>query len=626
MIRFRHFSPAAACVIALILCACNGPAPAPAGGAPPAVPRERLSHLVERYWDENAAANPWYSWEGAEWRYAVAAGDAIAPQALADSLAMDRRYLADVHDLSRDSLDPDAQLTYDLFRRERELAIEGLTYPMELMPVNPYDSVPQRFAIAAAAAENRAVAGDAEFDAWRKLARNYVLWTNQAIANMRDGARRGYTLPKGLVERMLPQLAALADERANPFYPAAAAAAADHKRLASAVADEIRDEILPSYRLLHDFLQREYLPRSRDSVGLAALPLGDAWYAYLVKRVTGGARNQAALHALGLAELERLHGRTQALLAETAFTGNLPGFIDELRRDPRWSYQSPAELLAAYQALKSQALEAAPTVLSVMPRTDVDIRAMDIFLQATSPALSYQRAAADGTRGAVLYVNTAFLEARPAIDMDALFLREAVPGHHYQLSLQQESSDLPRFRRFGGAPAYLQGWGLYAATLGEDMGIYRDSAAKFGSLLAQMQCAALMVVDTGLHAQGWSRQQALDFLHAQIPSDDATLANEVDRTIALPGEALACTVGLLDFQSWRARAREALGERFDLKTFHSAILKDGAMPLDILDSRMKRWLDTAVAAPPVPSAAPAAEAEAPAAARPDRRPTGGDTR
>jgi uncharacterized protein (DUF885 family) len=415
-----------------------------------------------------------------------------------------------------------------------------------------------------------------------------------------------------LVERTLPELAALGDEQANPFYAAAAAATADRKQRSSAMTGEIRDEILPSYRALHDFLQHEYLPRARDSVGLAALPLGDAWYAYLVKRSTGGTRNAAALHALGLAELERLRARMQSVLAETAFAGNPQGFVDDLRRDPRSSNQSPADLLATYQALKSQATEAAQAVLATLPRTELDIRELEAFRAATSPALSYRSAPADGTQSAVLSVNTAFLEAHPAFDRDSQFLREAVPGLYYQLSLEQERADLPRFRRFGGAPAYVQGWSVYAATLGEEMGIYRDSAAKFGAILAQMECAALLVVDTGLHAQGWSRQQALDFLHAQIPLDDATLANDVDRTIALPADALACTVGLLNIQALRSHAQQALGERFDVKAFHSAILKDGAMPLDVLDARMKRWLEAAVAAPP-------------AAETSDRSPAGGDT-
>jgi uncharacterized protein (DUF885 family) len=323
----------------------------------------------------------------------------------------------------------------------------------------------------------------------------------------------------------------------------------------------------------------------------------------------------------------------QSRLTETAFAGNLPGFVDEVRRDPRWSDKSPADLEAAYQDLKSQAVDAAKAVLAVAPRTDLDIRELEAFREATSPALSYRAAAADGTQSAVLSVNGTLLAAHPALDRDAQFLREAVPGHHYQRSLAQERLDLPRFRRFGGAPAYLQGWGLYAATLGEEMGIYRDSAQKFGAILTQMECAARMVVDTGLHAQGWSRQQALDFLHAQLPLDDATLANDVDRTIALPAEDLACTVGLLDIQSLRSRAREALGERFDVKAFHTAILKDGALPLDLLDARMQRWREAAVAAPPVlpepPEATGAPAVATPAAATPTAAtpgsPTGGDT-
>jgi uncharacterized protein (DUF885 family) len=584
------------------LSACKGPASPPPAATIAAAPRELLSHLVERYWDENAASNPWYSWAGADPPYGDAAGDAIAPQGLADGLASRRRYLTALRDVAPAPLDAESKLTYDMFQRELELAIEGLTYPAELMPVTPYDSVPQRFAVAATAGETGAVSSDRQFEIWGDAAENYVSWTNQAIANMRDGLRRGFTVPRVLVEKMLPPLAVLGeDTQSNAFNQAARASnasdTAERKRRAAALADEISTRVLPAYRLLHDFLKREYLPRSRDSIALSSMPLGDAWYAYLAKRSTDGAASPQALHALGLAEVERLHGRLQAVLAETAFAGNPQAFFDDIHRDPRASYTSAEDLLAAYQALKPQVVEAMQKDFSALPRADLEVRGVAAFLQSTFPAASYRAATAYGKSAGVLYVNTASLDGHPATDLAAQFLREALPGHHYQLSLQRERSDLPRFRRFGGPPAFIEGWGLYAQALGEEMGMLTDSAAKFTALLAQLDCASLMVIDTGMQAKGWSRQQALDYLHAHLPFDDATIVNEVDRTIASPGAALACTAGYLHIQGLRTRAQQALGERFDLRVFHTELLKDGAIPLDMLDAKMKRWLDAAIAAP-----------------------------
>lgn len=569
---------------ALGLIACGAPVPPPpTRAADSAPPRENLNHLVERYWDETVGPSSWYSWGGSD----------ISPQFLADSLATERRYLVDVLAVPRAALDDDAKVTFDIFRRERELAIEGFTYPAELLPVNPFDGMPQQFALRASAAERYALSSAKDYENWHGLAQSYVRWTNQAIANMRDGMRRGYTLPRVLVEKALPMLATLGgDTQSNLFYQPLGSnseTAPEERTRSAAVAAAIKDEILPSYRALHDFLQHEYLPRSRDSVGLSALALGQSWYEYLVKRATG-TLTPAQLHALGLAELERLHGRVQALLAEASFAGNAQGFFDGMRRDPRFSYKAAEELLNAYRDLKVQVATAAPGLFSSVPRADFEIRRLEAFRESTSPALTYRRAASSKT-SAVLYVNTADLDARPATAVAAQFLREAVPGHHYQLALQQERVDLPRFRRFGGAPAFIQGWDLYAASLGVELGLYRDSEAKFGSLLAQLTCAAGLVIDTGLHSLGWTRQQALDYLHAQVPIDDAAADEAIDRDIALPAEALACTVGFLKIEELRSRAQQTLGARFDLRAFHAEVLRDGAMPLDILDAKIKRWME-----------------------------------
>jgi len=594
----RYYPTALFGIAALSLIACGAPPP-PSRAAEPAPPRELLNHIVERYWDEEAALNPWYSWGGAEARFGEAPAEAISPQSLADFLAIERRYLNDVLAVSRLSLDSGSKLTYDMFRRERELTIESFTYPTELMPVNPYDGTPQRFALLASAAERYALTSAKDFDNWQTRAMSYERWTNQAIVNMREGIRRGYTLPRVLVERTIPLLAALGeDSQANVFYQSlrstpGSTADPERTRLSLALTTAVKDEILPSYRALHDFLLREYLPRSRRSVGLSAMPLGESWYGYLVKRATDSTSTPAELHALGVAEIERLHGRIQALLAETSFTGDARTFFDNMRRDPRFSYNSAEELLNACQDLKTRAAAAAPALFSVAPRADFEIRSVEGFRGGILPVLSYRRAMAYGKTPAVIYLNTADLFIRPATAVAPQFLLQAIPGHHYQLALQQERTDLPRFRRFGGAPAFIAGWGLYASSLGEELGLYRDPEAKFGLLLAQMKCAAGMVIDTGLHSEGWTRRQAVEYLQSQALIDEATAANVVDRVISLPGEALACTSGFVKIQGLRSRAQTTLGARFDVRAFHTEVLKDGAVPVDLLDGKIKEWMQAA---------------------------------
>jgi uncharacterized protein (DUF885 family) len=608
MIRFSRLVVFGVALLTLGACGARPPSQ-PVQAVDSGAQSEHLGQIVERYWAENAALMPWYSWGSADMEFSDTPAENIAPQSLADSLALERRSLAEVSAVPRPTLDPESKLTYDIFRQERAEAIDGFTYPLELLPINPYDGMPQRFAVMASAAERLALSSAKDYDNWRVRAASFVGWTRQAIANMRDGMRRGYTLPRILVEKSLPQLAALGqDAPGNVFYQSMrtnppTAADPEQIRLAETLAAFLKDEILPAYRALHDFLQNEYLPRSRSSVGWSALPLGDAWYAHLAKRATGGTSTPAQLHALGLAEVERLRQRVQALLAEAAFPGDARSYLEHARGDPRFSYKTAAELLQAYQDMKDQIGTTAPALFAAFPRAEFGIRKVEAYREAVTPALSYRPRAPNGMLAATLYVNTAALDARPATLVSSQFLREAVPGHHYQLELQRERADLPRFRRFGGAPAFTEGWGLYAATLGEELGLYREPEAKFGALLAQMNCAVGLVIDTGLHAQGWTRQQALEYLRAQVPVDDATAGDTVDRDLARPAEALACTVGFLKIQGLRTLAQQTLGARFDLRGFHSEVVKNGAIPLDALEAEVKSWVEAGGSAPGVTAGA-----------------------
>jgi len=596
MIRFLH--SASLGFVILVLAACDAaPAPPASQSVSSIAPREQLLRLVEHYWDEYLLLNPQMLPESADRPYDGSRGYDISAQFLADPLALERRYLGAVLALPRLRLDADSRLTYDIFRQERELAVESFTYPAELLPVNPFNSMPLLFAQTGTGEGRYAILSAADYEHWRARTDDYAQWTRQAIANMRDGMRRGYALPRVLVEQMLPTLAALgADTPANVFYQPlrtipATLADAERNRLSGAITAGVRDKILPSYRALHDFLRNEYLPRARSSVGLSALPLGDSWYAYLIKRETGSSLTPAEIHNLGVAEVERLRQRLQTALAETAFAGNARGFFEAMGRDPHVSFKTPDDLLSFYDELKNQVAPSLAALFSQTPQSDFTIRRVETFREPTAPALSYQRATPNGKIAAILYVNAAGISAQPITAAAAGFLREAVPGHHTQLAIQQERSDLPRFRRFGGDPAFVEGWGLYAASLGEELGLYRDPESRITALVGQLECAAGLVIDTGLHSQGWTRQQAIDYLHAELPGGEAAARDTVDRVLALPGEALACTLGERKMQSLRARALQTLGARFDIRAFHAELLKDGAMPLDILESKITRWLD-----------------------------------
>ena len=546
-----------------MLFALNGcgaaPSPPTAAAQKSMPPSEQLSRLVERYWDEH-----------------VAPENQISPQLLANSLSIERRYLAEVDGVERESLDAASRLTYDIFKRQRELLIEGFTYPSELLPVNPFWGAPQRFAARAERLARQPRASAADYESWLKSIDEYVRWTQQATLNMREGARRGYGTSRVLIERMLPILERLGlDQSASVFYAPLRAIPDTIKEpargsLTKELSVAISEKLLPANRALHDFLQKEYLPRARAGIALSELPLGRQWYAFRVKRATGTLLSPEEINRLGVAEVDRIG-------APRIAAGGPP---------PPAAASVPAELLSAWKELKLQVLTALPGLFSELPKEDFDIRSAE-WLPMLAGALYYQRAGLDVP--AVLYVNAARRGARTV--SIASFLQQALPGHHLQLALQQEHADLPRFRRFGSEPAFTEGWGIYAATLGDALRLDSDESAKSGAAAAEMRCAAALVVDTGVHAKGWTRRQGVEYLRAHLEIDDRDAQELIDYYAANPADALACMMGGLKFRALRTRAQQSLGGRFDVREFHHEILRDGAMPLDILETKMKTWTD-----------------------------------
>ncbi len=569
MTRFSHAAALGLAFLGLAGCGAPSPsasplAPAPAQARNAIAPPERLSRIVDRYWDERAPL----------------ANDLTA-QSLADSLAVERRFLAEILAIPRDPLAAESRLTYDIFRRQREQDIGALTYPAELLPIDPFDGPPLDLARAAADMAEYPLKSAHDYAKWLQRIESSVRWMRQAVANMREGMGRGYTSPRVLMERALPLLQGLgADTPVNVFYVPLrtlpdAIKDPERTRLSAALNHAVKDQLLPGIRELHDFIQSDYLPRTRLSVALAALPLGTSWYASLVRRATDTPLTPNDIHSIGTAEVERIRARLQSLPAPLPTAGS-------------------ADPLTAYQDLKTQTLAALPAMFAALPQADFEIRAAGALGDAAT-ALRYQRAAADGATPAILYVNTA-AGARPAIIDIAGFLQEALPGRHLQSALQQERADLPKFRRLGaprlgGAPAFVEGWALYAASLGEDLGLYRDDEAKRGAASAQLKCAAALVVDTGLHAKGWTRAQAVEYLRAQLALDETGADLMTDRFVAQPAEALSCKMGELKFQALRSRAQQQLGAKFDYREYHSEVLKDGAMPLDILEAKLRVWMD-----------------------------------
>lgn len=574
--------------------------------APPVAtaPAERLQALVEEYWERWLQLNPVAATASGDHRYNDRIENFSSEEYIQASRALDQEYLDRILAFDAAQLQGQSRLTYEVFLRDRRVALEGYAFPSELLPVDQFHSPVHLFAQMGSGSGFHPFVTVKDYDDWLKRVQDYVTWSDTAIRRMREGMTRGIVQPKVLIERTVPQLEALiaADPQQSVFYGPVRAlpgtfSAADRERLTAAFTQAIVAEINPALRRMADFLAQDYLPVARDSIGQSALPDGRRWYRYLVRARTTTDLTPEQIHQIGLDEIARIGAEMDAIMRAVGFAGDRRAFMTQLRDDPRFHHATPEDLLNGYRALKDRVNAGMPRLFAIAPRADFEIRAVESFRERSAANASYQRPAPDGRRPGIFYANTYDLKSRPSYMQEATFLHEALPGHHFQIALQQEAGDLPRFRRFGGYTAYVEGWGLYAETLGGELGLYTDPYSRFGALGAESWRAARLVVDTGIHAMGWSREQAIDYLNAHAPLGPADAVAEVERYIAYVGQALTYKLGQLEFTELRARARDRLGQRLDVRALHTEFLKDGPLPLDVLDAKVQRWIDAQAAAP-----------------------------
>jgi uncharacterized protein (DUF885 family) len=365
---------------------------------------------------------------------------------------------------------------------------------------------------------------------------------------------------------------------------------ADAEQLTAAYETAIREQIVPSYRRLRDFLRDDYLPKARTTAGLDALPDGAAWYAHRARSTTTTDLTPAQIHQIGLDEVARIHGEMQKVMKEVGYRKGLKSFFKFLANDSRFQFASEKDLLRRYNDLRKTVDAGVPALFSVTPRAAFEIRPVEAFRAASAAGGEYQSPSEDGTRPGVFYVNTYDLPSRKIWDMEDLYLHEAIPGHHFQLALQQELQGVPAFRRFGGTTAFIEGWALYAESLGKELGVYQDPYMYFGYLQNELWRAIRLVVDTGLHSKGWTREQVIAYMLENSAESETQSTAEAERYMAIPGQALGYKIGELKIKQLRARAQATLGERFDVRAFHHEVLRDGGVPLGVLEGKIERWI------------------------------------
>jgi uncharacterized protein (DUF885 family) len=422
---------------------------------------------------------------------------------------------------------------------------------------------------------------------------------DQTMALMREGLQAHNLQPRIIVERSEQRLREqlVSDARKSPFFqPFArfpqAIAKEQRDQLSSEAESAIRDDVIPAYQRLSDFVEKTYLPKSRDSVGAWDTPEGDAFYRTRLAWFTTTQLSPEEVHQLGLKEVSRIRGEMDKVIARVGFKGSFAEFLTFLRTDPRFYYKDPDELMRAYMVMSKRIDPLLPQFFGKLPRTPYGVRPIPASSAPFTTTAYYEPLSPDGRRPGFYYVNLYQPEQRPKYEIPVLTTHEAVPGHHLQIALAQELGELPKFRRDFEATAFVEGWGLYAESLGEEMGLYQDSYDKFGQLTYEMWRAVRLVVDTGIHYKHWTRQQAIDYFKANAAKTELDITNEVDRYIAWPGQATAYKIGELKIKELRARATAQLGERFDLRSFHDVVLGSGAIPLDVLERNVNRWIET----------------------------------
>jgi uncharacterized protein (DUF885 family) len=557
----------------------------------------KLDKLVDEYFERLLELNPVLATSIGDSRYNDRFSNDIGTQWLADVLALEQDYLHRADELDANKLDAAARLTLDIFKYNRQLNIDGARFRDELLPISQFDSTPVEFGRLGSGRSVQPFSSVKDYDDFLKRIDGFAVWVDQAITNLKTGVDSGIVQPRPVVEKALPQLASfIVDDPVKSLFHKPietfpdSVPTSDRSRLTNAYMKAIHDVLVPAYSRLHTYMAKEYLPKARSTVGMSALPQGDKWYAIKVRQSTTTDLTPEQIHEIGLKEMARIHGEMERVKTQVGFKGDLKEFVKQLRSDPQFVNKSPEELINGYNALKDKVTAALPKLFELQPKMPFEVRAVEGFRQESAATGSYQAGLPDGSRPGVFYANTYDLPARPRFMMEAIFLHEALPGHHMQIAIQYELDNLPRFRRFGGDTAYVEGWGLYSESLGKELGMYQDPYQYFGALTAEAWRAARLVVDTGMHAKGWTREQAIDYMHDNTAIGDTDIVAEVERYIAIPGQALAYKIGQLKIRELRTRAEQKLGAKFNIREFHSQILKDGSMPLAVLDTKIDQWI------------------------------------
>ena len=561
-------------------------------GSALADPTSDFHILLDEHWEWTLANSPVMASSMGDRRYNQEWGD-YSLAGVEQNHVEARDFLRRTYAIDRNALSDADQLNYELFRRQLQDNVDEHQFKYFLLPfdhqggIQNLDGMTNRLRLVTVK----------DFDDWIARLDKIDDVIDQTIELAEKGRKEGMVAPAILMQRIPAQIAVQVVEfpADSPFFTPFASlpesfSATDRERLRAAATDVIETSVLPAYRKLEKYFNKKYLPAARESIGLSGLTNGSAWYEHQARSYTTTRMTPDEIHRIGLDEVKRIRGEMQEIIAEVEFEGSFQEFLTFLRTDPQFYFDNPDDLYQEYLATSKRIDPELVKLFGKLPRMPYGVKPIPDSIAPDTTTAYYNRPAADGSRAGIYWVNLYMPEVRPKYEIEVLSVHEAMPGHHLQLALQQELGDMPMFRRFMGFTAFVEGWGLYSERLGYDLGLYQDPYSRFGQLTYDMWRAVRLVVDTGMHYKGWTRQQAIDFFKDNAAKTEHDIVNEIDRYIAWPGQALAYKIGQLKILQIRERAELQLGANFDIRAFHDELLGAGALPLDLLEQRMDKWL------------------------------------
>lgn len=562
---------------------------------------QRLRALFAASDEDNLRRNPIMAVFRGDMRYADRIGDFVTDEYFDGERTAARANLAALAKIDRSALSQTNQIAHDIFRLQEEEKIRDVTPQMMALtvvrPVNHFSGF-HTFYPTFASGQGAAPFNTVE-DYENNLSRHqdFITISDRSIERFREGMESGVVESQLTIVRVVEQLdIQLADSiEDSPYYRPVLNfpedfSEEDKARLTAAYRESIQ-AIFDAYTRMRDFLRDEYLPVAREGVGLVHMQGGDVLYAQMVRDTTTLDLTPDYIHDLGLSEVVRITAEMESIKDESGFESMLPEFFEFIRTDPQFKPESREWLGEEYYRIGERVDLRISELFSTIPTSPLEIRAVEPFREATAAGGSYQSGTPDGSRPGIFYYNAYNLDERLTPGMETLYLHEGAPGHHFQISLAQENADLPNFMRFGGNTAFIEGWALYSETLGKDLGLFTDPSQRFGHLNDEMLRAMRLVVDTGLHSKGWTREQAIEYMLANSGMTNIEATSEVERYIAIPSQALAYKIGALTIQALRAQAEETLGENFDIRGFHEQVLSTGSLPMAVLQAKIHDWIE-----------------------------------